>query len=120
MSVDMKSLASDLDSFLKIVDTAPAKPAACPTFQKVESVVAAPPQIEEVVDPTTDPTKLVRAAWDYVCSKVQESDQPQMIGEAFMLAVSALSQDADVPLADMQEAAIGFLESIIESARESL
>jgi hypothetical protein len=43
-----------------------------------------------------------------------------MIGEAFMLAVSALSQDADVPLADMQEAALGFLESIIESARESL
>lgn len=122
MSVDMKSLASDLDSFLKIVDTAPARPAACPTFQKVEAQVAAPapPQIEEVVDPTTDPTKLVRAAWDYVCSKVQESDQPQMIGEAFMLAVSALSQDADVPLAPMQEAAIGFLETILDTARESL
>ena len=122
MSADMKSLASDLDSFLKIVG-APARPAACPTFQKVEAQVVAPPapsQVEEVVDPTTDPTKLVRAAWDYVCSKVQESDQPQMIGEAFMLAISALSQDADVPLPDMQEAAISFLETILDTARESL
>jgi hypothetical protein len=111
----MKTLASDLSTFLKVVG-APSK--------KVEQAPQAPvlpvKQQVEAVDPTTDPAALVRAAWDYVSSKLDEHDDAHTIGEAFMLAVSALSQDAAVDRDQMNSAAIDFLESIVEAAREAL
>jgi len=112
----MKALASDLESFLKGVDT----PGVTTPAAQIEAEAATATVTAEPVDKTTDPTALVRAAWDYVSSKVQESEGPERIGEAFMLAVAALSQDAAVPIRSMQKAAIDFLESIVEAARESV
>jgi hypothetical protein len=115
VGADLKNIASDLNTFLKVVDSPPKKPAASPAAppQKVE-------QTKPVVEAAVDPAKLARAAWDYVSSVIQESDSPDTIGTAYMVAIAALSKDANVPVDDLNNAAIDFLESIVDSARECL
>lgn len=114
--MNLESLASDLNSFLKVVDLPPKK------IVQPQSPTPEAPESErtESLNPAGDPARLVRAAWDYVSSRLDECDDAQAIGEVYMLAVSALAQDAGVDRDAMQSAAIDFLESIVESARGSL
>lgn len=118
---DLKSLAGDLDSFLRDVQTRKAttpSPAVEQTQQRLPSPAAQPkPQDEQT---KTSPDKLVRAVWDYVSSRMEEDDSARTIGETFMVAVAATSRDAGVDLNAMNSAAIDFLESIVEAARSSL
>lgn len=127
MPTNLKSIASELDSFLGAVRPV-AKPqpaveskcAPCAATPKSESSKPGLPEPEPVDEQVKLVRKLARAAFDYVTSRLDESDGARTIGETYMLAISALSHDANVPTAKLQEAAIEFLEEIVEVARESL
>lgn len=125
MSGDLRSIATDLDSFLTTVKLPPKAAAAV----QAESTPVVPPKapaqapakVEAVEPPPVDQAAVMaRAAFDYVTSRLDESDGARTIGEAYMLAVAALSQDANIPLERLHEAAISFLEEIVDVARESL
>jgi len=120
---NLKSIASDLDAFLGTVSV---KTRPAPQAIESEEAKCAPcapssaPAVPEVDESIKLSRTLARAAFDYVTSRLDESDGARTIGETYMLAISALSHDANVPLERLQESAIEFLEEIIEVARESL
>lgn len=123
----LKTVATELDAFLKSVSpkTEQERPRPRPTEPapktEVEKAVAAKTAAQmEAEALATHRRKLVRAAWDYVSSRLNEEDDSRTIGEAFMLAVAGLAQDAQQPVEALNSVAIEFLEEIVDVARESL
>jgi hypothetical protein len=97
----VKHIAEDLDAFL--ANVGPKK------------VV-----IEQDEATNKDAAKLARAAVSYTLSQADPKDTPQVVGEAVALGVRAASQDQPVNEATVRRAAISYLESVVEAAREAL
>lgn len=106
---NFKALAEDLDSFLgQLKATQPAQTAS--SSEQHEQRVPIGLSIDDVV----------RSAFDLVTAQLKEEDSAESIGEAFMLACSAVAKDAKLDESRVQQHALALLESIVEAARRTL
>lgn len=101
--MDLKSVADDLTKFL-------AK-------DKVEAK-ATPPEVlsGEITEDLTP--KVMRTAFNYVLTMLEDTDSADAIGKSFMVGAAAIANDTGLDPDEVSEAMIAFLEDIVTSAKE--